>query len=115
MTVDLFILGTLCASCLIIGILRLESIDLKGQLKILKEFEDINKLIIQNLKQSNIDDAKNNLNKLDSMFLIFSIFKEKIIPISIPVSVAKNPMVKPVKKKDFFLKRELLKFFDVGS
>ncbi len=46
---------------------KLDSIDLKGQLKILKEFDDINKLIIQNLKQSNIDDAKNNLNKLDSM------------------------------------------------
>ena len=42
-------------------------------------------------------------NKLDSIFLIFSIFKEKITPIIIPVIEAKSPMVNPVKKKDFLI------------
>ena len=44
---------------------KLDSIDFKGQLKILKEFEEINSLTIQNLKESNIDEANRNLNKLN--------------------------------------------------
>ncbi len=46
---------------------KLDSIDLKGQLKILKQFEEINKSIMQNLKQSNIDEASRNLIKIDNM------------------------------------------------
>ena len=37
------------------------------------------------------------------MFLIFSIFIEKTTPNKIHVIVAKNPIVNPVKKKDFFI------------
>ena len=46
---------------------KLDSIDFKGQLKILKEFEEINSLTIQNLKESNIDEANRNLNKLNEL------------------------------------------------
>ena len=44
---------------------KLDSIDFKGQLKILKEFEEINNSAIQNLKDSNIDETKKNLSRLD--------------------------------------------------
>ena len=40
----------------------------------------------------------------DKNILIFSTFKEKIIPTIIPVIVAKKPIVKPVKKKVFLIK-----------
>ena len=43
------------------------------------------------------------LNTVDKNILIFSIFDENIIPKIIPEIVAKKPMVKPVKKKDFFI------------
>ena len=46
---------------------KLESIDFKGQLKILKEFEEINNSTIQNLKESNVDEANRNLNKLNDL------------------------------------------------
>ncbi len=46
---------------------KLDSIDFKGQLKILKEFEEINSSAIQNLKNSNVDEAKKNLNKLNDL------------------------------------------------
>ena len=46
---------------------KLDSIDFKGQLKILKKFEEINGLTIQNLKESNIDEANRNLNKLNEL------------------------------------------------
>ena len=46
---------------------KLESIDLKGQLKILKEFEEINYSSIRNLKESDIDGVKKNLIKLDDL------------------------------------------------
>jgi len=44
---------------------KLDSIDLKGQLKVLEEFEEINNISIKNLKENNIVGAKNYLNKLD--------------------------------------------------
>mgnify|MGYP001194807976 FL=1 len=47
---------------------KLESIDLKGQAKALKEFEEINNFAIQNLKSSNIDEAIKNLDKLNNLF-----------------------------------------------
>ena len=37
-----------------------------------------------------------------------SIYKEKIIPITTPLTVARKPIVKPVKKNDFLIE-ELLK------
>ena len=43
------------------------------------------------------------LNTVDKNILIFSIFIENKIPKKIPVKVAKNPIEKPVKKKDFFI------------
>ena len=46
---------------------KLESIDLKGQLRILKEFEEINYSSIRNLKESDIDGVKKNLIKLDDL------------------------------------------------
>ncbi len=46
---------------------KLDSIDLKGQLKLLKEFEEINDSIIKNLKESSLDEANKNLIKLDSL------------------------------------------------
>ena len=46
---------------------KLDSIDFKGQLKILKEFEEINNSAIQNLKNSNVDAANKNLNKLNDL------------------------------------------------
>ncbi len=46
---------------------KLDSIDFKGQLKILKEFEEINGSAIQNLKNSNFDEANKNLNKLNDL------------------------------------------------
>ena len=45
-----------------------------------------------------------NISKLKNVernILILSIFFEKIIPKIIPDIVAKKPLVKPVKKKDF--------------
>ena len=47
---------------------KLDSIDFKGQLKMLKEFEEINNFIIQKIKESNIDEANKNLNKLNDLF-----------------------------------------------
>ncbi len=47
---------------------KLESIDLKGQVKALKEFEETNNFAIQNLKSSNIDEAIKNLDKLNNLF-----------------------------------------------
>jgi chromosome segregation protein len=44
---------------------KLEAIDIGGQLKILKEFEEINKTTIKNLAENNIDEANKNLNKLN--------------------------------------------------
>tara|TARA_B100000029_G_scaffold514196_1_gene616085 strand:- start:52 stop:2631 length:2580 start_codon:yes stop_codon:yes gene_type:complete len=46
---------------------KLDSIDLKGQLKILKEFEEINNSAIQNLRGSNTDEANKNLFKLNDL------------------------------------------------
>ena len=37
------------------------------------------------------------------MTLIFSILREKIIPIIIPYIVAVNPIINPVKKNDFLI------------
>ena len=42
-------------------------------------------------------------NTVDKNILIFSIFDENIIPRIIPDIVAKKPIIKPVKKKDFFM------------
>ncbi len=42
-----------------------------------------------------------NLKTFERNILIFSILEEKIIPKIIPDIVAKKPIVKPVKKKDF--------------
>ena len=44
---------------------KLDAIDIGGQLKILKEFEEINKTTIKNLAENNIDEANKNLNKLN--------------------------------------------------
>ena len=47
-----------------------------------------------------------NISKLktvDKNILIFSIFDENEIPKIIPDIVAKKPIVKPVKKKDFLI------------
>ena len=44
---------------------KLDAIDVEGQLKILKEFEEINKTTIKNLAENNIDEANKNLNKLN--------------------------------------------------
>ena len=46
---------------------KLDSIDFKGQMKILKEFEEINNTTIQNLNDSNIEEAKKNLNKFNGL------------------------------------------------
>ena len=43
------------------------------------------------------------LNTEDRIILNFSILYENIIPKIIPLIVAKNPMEKPVKKKDFLI------------
>ena len=48
-----------------------------------------------------------NISKLktaERKILIFSIFDENIIPRIIPDTVAKKPIVKPVKKKIFVLR-----------
>tara|TARA_Y100000590_G_scaffold60278_1_gene64169 strand:+ start:11917 stop:14496 length:2580 start_codon:yes stop_codon:yes gene_type:complete len=44
---------------------KLDTIDIEGQLKILKEFERINDATIKNLMEDNIDEANKNLNKLN--------------------------------------------------
>jgi len=44
---------------------KLDAIDVEGQLKILKEFEEINKTTIKNLEENNINEANKNLNKLN--------------------------------------------------
>ena len=44
---------------------KLDAIDVEGQLKILKEFEEINKTTIKNLAENNINEANKNLNKLN--------------------------------------------------
>ena len=44
-----------------------------------------------------------NLKTLERNILIFSIFSANIVPKIIPDIVAKKPMVKPVKKKDFLI------------
>ena len=44
-----------------------------------------------------------NLKTFERNILIFSILEEKIIPKIIPDIVAKKPIVKPVKKKDFLI------------
>ena len=44
-----------------------------------------------------------NLKTLERNILIFSIFNANIVPKIIPDIVAKKPMVKPVKKKDFLI------------
>ncbi len=46
---------------------KLDSIDLKGKLKILKEFEEANSAAIQNLKESNIDGANKSLSRLSDL------------------------------------------------
>jgi len=46
---------------------KLDSIDFKGQLKILKEFEEINNSAIENLKNSNIDGTNKSLSKLNDL------------------------------------------------
>ena len=46
---------------------KLDSIDLKGQLKILKDFEEVNKLAIQNLNESKIEEANKNLLKINNL------------------------------------------------
>ena len=46
---------------------KLESIDLKGQIKMLKEFEEINNLAVKSLKESNISEANENLKKLNDL------------------------------------------------
>ena len=43
------------------------------------------------------------LKTVERNILTFSMFDENIIPSIIPDIVAKNPIVKPVKKKDFFI------------
>ena len=45
---------------------KLDTIDLKGQLKVLEEFEEINNISIKNLEENNIEGAKNYLNKLNN-------------------------------------------------
>ena len=42
-------------------------------------------------------------NTMDKKFLISSIYIEKITPKKTPVTVAKKPIVKPVKKNDFII------------
>ena len=44
-----------------------------------------------------------NLKTVERNILTFSIFDENITPKIIPIIVAKKPIVKPVKKKDFFI------------
>ena len=46
---------------------KLDSIDLKGQLKILKEIEEIHSSIINNLKENNVQEANNNLQKIKDL------------------------------------------------
>jgi len=46
---------------------KLNSIDFKGQLRILREFEKINNLALQNLKQNNFDATKENISYLNEM------------------------------------------------
>ena len=46
---------------------KLDSIDLKGQLKILKEVEEVNNSAIQNLKESDVNGANKNLIKLNDL------------------------------------------------
>ena len=44
-----------------------------------------------------------NLKTVEKNILTFSIFNANIVPKTIPDIVAKKPIVKPVKKKDFFI------------
>ena len=46
---------------------KLDSIDFKGQQKILKDLKEINNFTIQNLNENNIDEANKNLNKLNDL------------------------------------------------
>ena len=46
---------------------KLNSIDFKGQLRILREFEKINNLALQNLKQNNFDATRENISYLNEM------------------------------------------------
>ena len=46
---------------------KLDSIDLKGQLKILKEIEEIHSSIINNLKENNVQEVNNNLQKIKDL------------------------------------------------
>jgi len=46
---------------------KLDSIDLKGQLKTLKEFEEINNSAIENLRKTNFDGVNQNLNRINDL------------------------------------------------
>ena len=46
---------------------KLESIDLKGQLRVLKQFEETNDLVLQNLKDSNFNEANKNILKIQNL------------------------------------------------
>tara|TARA_B100002052_G_scaffold37505_1_gene29655 strand:- start:396 stop:2975 length:2580 start_codon:yes stop_codon:yes gene_type:complete len=46
---------------------KLDSVDLGGQLKILKRFEEINNTALGNLKRSNIQEANKNLENLNNL------------------------------------------------
>ena len=57
-----------------------------------------------NLSKKYISDGKiSKLNTFDKNNLNFSIFKENITPRIIPLSVAKKPIVKPVRKNVFLI------------
>ena len=57
-----------------------------------------------NLSKKYTSDGKiSKLKALDKKILILSILREKITPNIIPKTVAKNPIMKPVKKNDFLI------------
>ena len=68
---------------------KLDSIDLEGQLKILREFEDLNNQAMKNLKTSDINSTNQNLEKINT------ILKNQILNIE---SIDRNDLTVNLKK-----------------
>ena len=75
----------------------------------IKEIKNTSKIEFKLISLGNVskkyisDGNISKLNVLDKKILNFSIFKENITPNIIPVTVAKKPIIKPVRKKVFFI------------
>ena len=75
----------------------------------IKEIKNTSKIEFKLISLGNVskkyisDGNISKLNVLDKKILNFSIFKENITPNIIPVTVAKKPIIKQIKKKVFFI------------